>query len=77
MLAIHTKLLPATPARGARLKATWGEKNDTYSYQHELDARENHREAASRLLNAHNGSRFGDFVSGELPDGSYAHIFAK
>ena len=68
MQAITTKYLGATNARGSRIKAT-SESGEsiTVPYDHELDEKGNHREAAQALLNRlgwHNEMTGGSIAGG-------------
>lgn len=47
---IETKYLPATNNRGARVKATAWAGSVTVGYDWELDAADNHRDAADALI---------------------------
>lgn len=85
MQAIQTKYLPATNTRGSRIKATCERGSITIDYPHELHGDECHREAVRQLV-----ARFiaedsirqpvsvnpwaRTFVTGGLPDGTYAHV---
>jgi hypothetical protein len=91
MQAIQTKYLPATNARGSRIKATCERDSITIPYPHDLSGDECHREAVRQLV-----ARFikedeedgickdssqnvwaRQFVTGSLPDGSMAHVFLR
>lgn len=75
MKAIKTKFLGPTNHRGARVVATDTDTNKiTIDWDHELDAEENHREAARALIAEMNW--FGAWVSGSLLDG-YVHVCLK
>lgn len=86
MQAIHTKYIPCTDRRGSRIKATCERGSITIDYPHELHGDEVHREAARQLVarfiaedstryNASNNPWSRPFVTGGLPDGTYAHVF--
>ncbi len=88
MQAIHTKYLPATDARGSRIKATCERGSITIPYPHELSGDEVHREAVRQLLArfcAEDLKSYGTpiesnswnrpFSTGCLPDGTCAHVF--
>ena len=87
MQAIHTKYLPATDTRGSRIKATCERGSITIPYPHELSGDECHREAVRRLLERFVSEDWQerseppsrnpwkrDFVTGCLPDGTFAHV---
>ena len=88
MDAIQTKKLAATNTLGTRIKATLlGERSVTVSYNYALGPESNHREAANALLKklhsldtqapneqAVNRWRW-KLATGELADGSYAHVW--
>jgi hypothetical protein len=81
--SIHTRFLPATNCRGARIKATLGKDSVVIPYPYDKTGGNCHQEAAealqSKLRTTHDtgGWHAWDrpFVSGELPDGSWAHVF--
>ncbi len=75
MQAIRTVFLPATNSRGDRIKATAQAGNLTVSWNYGLGQAENHAVAALRLR--YKLGWLGDLASGQLPDGSYAHVFIK
>jgi hypothetical protein len=88
MQAIHTKYLPSTNNRGSRIKATCERGSVTIPYPHELSGDEVHREAVRRLLERFVSEDWQerseapsrnpwkrDFVTGCLPDGTFAHVF--
>lgn len=81
MQAIQTKFYGATNTRGTRMKATAGAGTLTLSYDYGLSLEENHKGAAKALcaklgwVSIPAGKGYTDFVSGCLPDGSYAHVF--
>lgn len=80
---IHTKFLPVTETLGARIKATMGKDSLTIPYPFHLSGGECHREAAKKLQEKLRTTREPGafcawdryFHSGELPDGSWAHVF--
>lgn len=87
MQAIHSKYIPATNNRPSRIKASCERGSVTISFPH-LSGDENHREAVRRLVwrfieedknqNATPpaSNPWGrEFVTGGLPDGTFAHIF--
>lgn len=79
MQAIVTKYLSPTNSRGPRIKASCQAGSLTVSYDHELNIDENH-ERACALLIAKLGwtySRYGETVFGQLPDGTFAHVFNR
>ena len=81
--AIHTRFLPTTETKGARIKATLGKNSVTIPYPYEHTGGLCHRAAAealqSKLRATHDTGGWHPwdrpFVSGELPDGSWAHVF--
>lgn len=81
--AIHTKYIPATNSRGSRIKATMGKDSLTIPYPYQLSGGECHREAARKLQAKLRATKEPgafcawdrDFLTGELPDGSWAHVF--
>jgi hypothetical protein len=88
MQAIQTKYLCPTNSSGARIKATCDRGSMTVEWDHALNPEQNHRMARVRLvarfadedkakygspLNENPWSRM--MVQGQLPDGSYAHVF--
>lgn len=89
MQAIHTKYISATNTRGSRIKARCERGSITIDYPHELGpGGPAHAEAARQLVAKFikedvekYGSRpdanpwAGPFVTGGLPDHSYAHVF--
>lgn len=78
MQAIQTKYLPMTNTRLSRIKATAAAGTITVSYDHSLDVEGNHRAAcdALRAKLSWVGDYYADMVGGQLPDGSYAWVFA-
>lgn len=82
MQAIHTKYLGPTAAKGARVRAASAADSIVIGWDHALDDEGNHVLAA-RELQAKIASRQKDkhwltpMVSGCLPDGTYAHVFAE
>lgn len=91
MQAIVTKFLPATNFKGSRIKASCERGSVIISYPDELRMGEEcHRAAASALVAkfmAEDVKNYGStvagacsgwgrpFVSGGLPDGTWAHVF--
>jgi hypothetical protein len=89
MQAIHSKYLPATNTRGSRIKATCERGSITIPYPYELSGDECHREAVRKLVAKFIAEDQDDgickdpsqniwarqFVTGCLPDGSFAHVF--
>lgn len=74
MKAIKTTYLVCTNNRGTRIKATDGNKNSvTLSWDHELDADENHKAAAKALCEKMNWK--GELIMGGFPDCN-VHVFA-
>jgi len=79
MQAILTKYLPYTNTKPSRIKASCQAGSITVSYKHELNLEENH-ERACALLIAKLGWSYathGETVCGQLPNGTYAHVFKK
>jgi hypothetical protein len=73
MKAIKTKFLPCTNFRGNRIKATDEDGNAvTLSWDHGLNAEENHR-AVAYALRDKMGWR-GELITGVLRD-CYVHVF--
>lgn len=77
MQAIRTHYLPPTNNRGARVVATAQAGRIVYDWQDASDVPENHRQAAEAFARVWGWERFGPMHSGALPDGSYAHVFAR
>ena len=89
MQAIQTKYLPATNTRGSRIKATCERGSITIPYPYDLSGDEVHREAVRQLVAQFIREDLEDgicpdpsqnvwarkFVTGCLPDGSFAHVF--
>jgi len=89
MQAIHSKYLLVTNSKGSRIKATCGRGSITIPYPYELSGDECHREAVRQLVAQFIQEDLEDgvckdpsqniwgrpFVTGCLPDGSYAHVF--
>lgn len=89
MQAIHTKYVTRTDRRGSRIKATCERGSITIDYPHELHGDEVHREAARQLVarfikedkedcickDSSQNVWARPFVTGGLPDGTYAHVF--
>lgn len=87
MQAIQSRYYPATDRRGSRIKA-WCERGSIIiPYPQELSGAECHREAVRQLLakfEAEDVARFGggdhhwgDFITGGLPGGDYAHVLTR
>ena len=74
MQAIRTVYLPPTNHRTSRIRATCGAGSLTVAYDHELDLDGNHVRAAISLVNQLNWLDYGEWITGCLPDGSYAHV---
>lgn len=86
--AILTRYLPATNSRGSRIKASCERGSITISYPDERNMGEDvHRAAVEALVAkfvAEDAKRYGTdknpwsrpFVSGGLPNGDWAHVFA-
>jgi len=88
MQAIQSKYLPATNSRGSRIKATCERGSITIPYPHDLSGDECHRFAVTALVwkfieedkvkyatPPASNSWGRPFVTGCLPDGSFAHVF--
>ena len=77
MQAIHTKFLPVTNARGARIKATCAAGSKTIDYPYELTGQAAHRAAAEALAQKMGwvGVYYGPLLGGCMPDGSYCFVF--
>jgi hypothetical protein len=87
MQAIHTKYMPRTDKRGSLIKAKCERGSITIPYPHELSGDSVHRLAVMKLVwkfieeDNKNGITpeasvwARPFVTGGLPDGTYAHIF--
>lgn len=76
MKAIVTKYHGPTDHHGARIVATAeGVPRLTVSWSPRLGDVENHREAAAALIIRQGWA--GEFVTGCLPDGRYAHVFVR
>ena len=82
MPAIRTQYKGPTDTRGSRIVATSYAGRTSVSYDDALSADENHRAAATAHVTAKLAPRpaFAKasfaFSTGELPDGSYAHVLA-
>ena len=75
MQAIRTQYRGPTERTGSRIIASADAGRVTVPYDHALDIDGNHK-AAAAALRAKLGWR-GEMVSGTLPDGSVAHVFAS
>jgi len=89
MQSIQTKFLSATDTRGSRIKAIAERGSITIPFPYDKSGDECHREAAHRLIAKFCESDlkcYGTpiesnpwnrpFVTGCLPDNSYAHVFS-
>jgi hypothetical protein len=76
MQAIQTRFLSPTNSRGARIKAWCKAGSKTIAYNYELDASQNHYEAAMQLFKqcgwAESGTR--TLWQGCLPSEDYCHV---
>jgi hypothetical protein len=80
MQAIVTKYLGPTNNRGARVKATADAGSITVSWDHALNADDNHESAAVALRAklGWNDDAYGKLVGGGLPDGTgNCYVFVK
>ena len=88
MQAIITKYIPATNTRGSRIKAKCERGSITISYPDELRSEDVHIFAAKKLVEKFTQEDLKQYgtpldknpwmkprASGELPDGSTAHVF--
>ena len=88
MQAIHTKYIPRTDKRGSLIKAKCERGSITIPYPSELSGDSVHRLAVIKLVwkfieeDANKNGTTPEanvwarpFVTGGLPDGTYAHIF--
>ena len=89
MQAIQTKYMPRTDERGSLIKANCERGSIIISYPFDLSGDEVHREAVRQLVARFIKEDEEDgickdpsqnvwarqFVTGSLPDGTYAHIF--
>jgi hypothetical protein len=87
MQSIQTKYLPATESNGSRIKAKCARGSITIPFPYELIGDEVHRAAVHALVTRFlkedeakgipRETNFWNraFVSGSLPDGTYAHVF--
>jgi hypothetical protein len=69
MQAIQTKYLGPTNCKGGRVKAICQAKSRIYSWDHALNADENHKQAAQSLAKEL-GWDYGTWHGGQLPDAS-------
>lgn len=86
MQAIHTKILPATNTKGTRIKATCQAGSITIGY-HSVDeggifSEDDRHRAVARMLQKKLGwtsdvGRYGEIVTGCLPDGTYCHVLTE
>lgn len=72
MLAIRTHYIGATDTKPSRIAARLGDWRRTITYPHGASCP--HRYAAEALLTAQGLDNLTILGSGELPDGSYAHL---
>ena len=90
MQAIITTYKPATNAHGSRILARCTRGSITVPYDHELDTEQNHIAAAQALINRFvkkdllerseppSGNPWNrPRAVGQLPSGSYAHVFVN
>ena len=79
MQAILTKKLPCTNTRPSRMKASCQAGSLTVSYAYDLNIEENHERACALLIAKLGWSCYtpSKIVCGQLPDGTYAHVFKK
>lgn len=88
MQAIHTRFLPPTNFRGERIVAQCQAMRLVVSYPYELNQDDAHRNAAKQLCQAmhkkcaelygekpENSPWLRPFVTGQIADGSYVHVF--
>ena len=88
MQAIQTKYLAGTNSKGSRIKAYCERGAVTVLYPYGLSGEQCHRFAVRALVAKfvkEDAARFGDhpgqnpwtapYVTGGLPDGTYAHVF--
>ena len=86
MQAIQTKFIGATNSEGSRIKASCERGTVTVPYPHELSGEHCHRYAVDFLIakfvkddagkyGTHANPWSSPYVTGELPDGTYAHVF--
>lgn len=79
MQAIQVKFLPPSNVRGARLKAKADAGSVTISYPHEKGQGEDAFLEAANALRIKLGwtdPAYGRLVGGQLPDGTWAFVFA-
>jgi hypothetical protein len=73
--AIETKYLPATGTKGSRIKAWYKRgKSITVSYDHGLNAAQNHEAAAHELIRRMGDGWLGVWVQGSTKGG---YVFVK
>ena len=88
MQSIQTKYLPATNTKGSRIKASCERGSVTIPYPYECNCEEAHVLAAKTLVHkfleedkakynqAYTDNTWGrEFVTGCLPDSTFAHVF--
>jgi hypothetical protein len=73
MQAIITKYIGPSNVKGVRIKATCQAGSITLSWDHALNADGNHCAAAKALAEKW-GWNFGEWIGGQLPDGSNAWV---
>lgn len=64
-----------TNTKGSRIIARSEHTKITIPYDHDLGIAENHRQAAETLRQRLNYPEAAVMLSGELPNGDYAHVF--
>lgn len=86
MQAIETRYFGPTNTLGSRIKASCERGSITVQWDYSLGIRDNHRAAVVRLLakfaqedvakygESTKAHHWGEFVSGALPDGGFAHV---
>jgi len=79
MQAIITKYIGPTDTKAARIKATCASGSKTVAWDHAWDTGANHRIAAVELATKLGliGFGFGQLESGDLPNGTYAHVIVN
>lgn len=77
MQAIRTVYRAPTNSRPGRIKATAAAGSVTMAWDHSLDQEQNHVAAclALKLKFGWTGDYYSDTICGQLPDGSYVHVF--
>ena len=78
MQAIRTRYFGPTNTRGACIIATCSAKRKHLPYRHELNVEDNHKQAARELIASLGWDKdhreYQGFATGQLSDGSYAHV---